>query len=109
MRDFVKQTCERRSLTEEWTELANLTPAVLDESVISTIESSCRSLGLPFRRMVSGAAHDAMTMARYVPTGMIFVPSVEGISHSPLEKTRPADIEAGVAVLTETVLKLLES
>ena len=58
--------------------------------------------------MVSGAAHDAMTLARNLPVGMIFVPSVDGVSHSPKEKTRPADIDAGVAVLKETVLKLLE-
>ncbi len=108
LRETVKQICLRRGLTEQWTELASLTPVGLNESILALIEDSCHSLGFPSHRMVSGAAHDAMTLARNLPVGMIFVPSVDGVSHSPKEKTRPADIDAGVAVLKETVLKLLE-
>ena len=94
LRETVKQICLRRGLTEQWTELASLTPVGLNESILALIEDSCRSLGFPSHRMVSGAAHDAMTLARNLPVGMIFVPSVDGVSHSPKEKTRPADIDA---------------
>ena len=54
----------------------------------------------------SGAGHDAQEMARIAPTGMIFVPSVEGISHSPKEFTRPEDMGNGANVLLQTILRI---
>jgi acetylornithine deacetylase/succinyl-diaminopimelate desuccinylase-like protein len=53
--------------------------------------------------MSSGAGHDAQNMAEKVKTAMIFVPSIGGISHSPLEWTNWEDIENGIRVLTETI------
>jgi beta-ureidopropionase / N-carbamoyl-L-amino-acid hydrolase len=55
---------------------------------------------------VSGAGHDAQMMATVVPTAMIFVPSVRGISHNPAEHTKPADIVAGANVLLAAALEL---
>ena len=57
-------------------------------------------------RMPSGAGHDAQEMARLGPIGMIFVPSVGGISHSPREHTRPEDLINGANVLLRTLLKI---
>jgi N-carbamoyl-L-amino-acid hydrolase len=54
--------------------------------------------------MPSGAGHDAQNMTHVAPTGMIFVPSVGGISHSPDEYTAPEDIANGANVLLKTVL-----
>jgi beta-ureidopropionase / N-carbamoyl-L-amino-acid hydrolase len=56
--------------------------------------------------MVSGAGHDAQMMATVVPTAMIFVPSVKGISHNPAEHTGPEDIVAGGNVLLAAALQL---
>ena len=56
--------------------------------------------------MPSGAGHDAQDMAHIVPVGMIFVPSVEGISHSPREYTSPEDMANGATVLLHTVMRL---
>jgi N-carbamoyl-L-amino-acid hydrolase len=56
--------------------------------------------------MTSGAGHDAQMMARICPAAMIFVPSVGGISHNPLEHTPLADLEAGANVLLHVVCKL---
>ena len=56
--------------------------------------------------MNSGAGHDAQNMAEVVKTGMIFIPSVKGISHSPMEWSEWNDLEKGVEVLVETVKKL---
>lgn len=56
--------------------------------------------------MPSGAGHDAQDMTRLGPAGMIFVPSVAGISHAPREFTRPADVENGANVLLRTLLAL---
>ena len=58
-----------------------------------------RRTGQPYLDVVSGAYHDAMVLGAQVPMGMIFVPSVGGISHSPLEYTAPEDIDRGVQVL----------
>jgi len=56
--------------------------------------------------MPSGAGHDAQEMAHICPVGMIFIPSVDGISHSPREFSLPADITNGANVLLHTLLKL---
>ena len=58
--------------------------------------------------MNSGAVHDSQNLAGKVKTGMIFVPSVRGISHAPLEWTEWEDIEKGVQVLTRTIMNLSE-
>jgi N-carbamoyl-L-amino-acid hydrolase len=54
----------------------------------------------------SGATHDAQSMGRLAPMGMIFVPSVRGISHAPEEFTPPQDVINGVNVLLRSVLQL---
>ena len=58
--------------------------------------------------MPSGAGHDAQEMAQICPIGMIFVPSKNGISHSPKEYSSPEDISNGANVLLHTVLKIDE-
>lgn len=83
-------------------------PVKLSEEVIRTIEKSAIQAGVRFRKMTSGAAHDAQNMTSIAKTGMIFVPSVNGISHSPMEWTEWDDIEKGVSVLTG-VLKALSA
>jgi beta-ureidopropionase / N-carbamoyl-L-amino-acid hydrolase len=81
-------------------------PAITDEAMRSAIEASARELGLSTLAMPSGAGHDAQEMAQIAPTGMIFVPSVGGISHSPRELTHPADITNGANVLINTILRI---
>ena len=56
--------------------------------------------------MPSGAGHDAINMALFTPTAMLFVPSVAGISHSPREFTKPEDLERGTQALLDTILML---
>ena len=70
------------------------------------IVESARGLGLSYKLMPSGAGHDAQDMALTAPTGMIFVPSMGGISHSPREFTHPQDMANGTAVLLHTVLRI---
>jgi N-carbamoyl-L-amino-acid hydrolase len=81
-------------------------PAPTDPRMRAAIEKSARELGLTTRAMPSGAGHDAQEMARIGPAGMIFVPSVKGISHAPAEFSRPADIENGANVLLQTLLRI---
>jgi beta-ureidopropionase / N-carbamoyl-L-amino-acid hydrolase len=60
-------------------------------------------------RLPSGAGHDAQSFASLCPTGMIFVPSVDGISHSPRELTEWQDCVNGANVLLKAALKMVES
>lgn len=77
-----------------------------DENVVESLEKSTDSLNYPYKRIISGAGHDAQFIANYIPTGMIFVPSVNGKSHSEDELTTWEDCEKGVNVMLETVLSL---
>jgi N-carbamoyl-L-amino-acid hydrolase len=81
-------------------------PAIADTAVQDLIERSAKTLGLSSQRMPSGAGHDAQMMAQLVPMGMIFVPSIGGISHSPRELTHWDDCANGANVLLESVLAL---
>jgi N-carbamoyl-L-amino-acid hydrolase len=81
-------------------------PAPTDERIRGLIAESAKELGLTTRTLPSGAGHDAQDMARLGPVGMIFVPSVGGISHSPKEFSTPEDIANGANVLLHTLLKL---
>lgn len=79
--------------------------APTDPRLRELIQGSADSLGLSTLHMPSGAGHDAQSLALLAPVGMIFVPSVEGISHSPRELTHPEDIVNGANVLLRTVLQ----
>jgi N-carbamoyl-L-amino-acid hydrolase len=81
-------------------------PAIADTAVQDLIERSAKTLGLSSQRMPSGAGHDAQMMAQLAPMGMIFVPSIGGISHSPRELTHWDDCANGANVLLESVLAL---
>ena len=79
-------------------------PALTDKGFQKRIDEVARQLGLSTRVMPSGAGHDAQEIAKIGPVGMIFVPSIGGISHAPQEFSRPRDIENGANVLLQTVL-----
>jgi N-carbamoyl-L-amino-acid hydrolase len=81
-------------------------PALSDPGVRGVIAAAVQGLALSSQVMPSGAGHDAQDLARICPMGMIFVPSVKGISHSPLERTRPEDVTNGANVLLQTILRL---
>ena len=81
-------------------------PAPCDPRVQSAIADAAKELGLSTRHLPSGAGHDAQSMAKIGPAGMIFIPSVGGISHSPKEYSKPSDVENGANVLLHAFLKL---
>jgi beta-ureidopropionase / N-carbamoyl-L-amino-acid hydrolase len=81
-------------------------PAPTDVRVRGVIDEAAKQLGFTTKFMPSGAGHDAQEMARLGPVGMIFVPSVSGISHSPREFSRPEDVTNGANVLLHALLKL---
>jgi N-carbamoyl-L-amino-acid hydrolase len=81
-------------------------PSLMDERVRKVIRDSAQRLGLSNRLMPSGAGHDAQSISTLAPAGMIFVPSVKGISHAPQEFSHAHDIVNGVNVLLNALLEL---
>lgn len=81
-------------------------PAPCDPRVQQAIADAAAGLGLSSRVMPSGAGHDTQSMAKIGPAGMIFIPSVGGISHSPKEYSTPRDVEHGANVLLQSFLRL---
>ncbi|WP_411031183.1 Zn-dependent hydrolase [Spongiimicrobium sp. 3-5] len=81
-------------------------PALTTVFVQDKIKMAAEKLGLSHKNMQSGAGHDAQDMALIAPTGMIFVPSKNGISHSPEEFTTAEDMANGANVLLQTILIL---
>ena len=87
-------------------ELVRFEPVVFDDRVIDCVEKIAKDQGNSVQRMPSGAGHDAQMLARVCPSGMIFVPSVKGISHNPAEFTETDDLIAGANILLHTMLSL---
>jgi len=81
-------------------------PALTDKSIQDKIVQAANALGFTYKHMPSGAGHDSQNMALIAPIGMIFVPSVGGISHSPKEFTSAVDMANGANVLLQTILAL---
>jgi hydantoinase/carbamoylase family amidase len=83
------------------------TPVSLDKNIQSQLREAADKLEYNWSQLSSGAGHDAQIMAAIAPTGLIFVPSHNGKSHTPAEYTAPDDLVAGADVLLHTVLNLL--
>lgn len=90
----------------EFTQTLRNVPAPTDPRIRAMIGDAARERSLSARLMPSGAGHDAQSMAVLGPVGMIFVPSVDGISHSPKEFSRPEDIVNGANVLLDVVQRI---
>lgn len=86
--------------------LARFEPVVFDPLVVELVEEIATQQGNTVSRLPSGAGHDAQMLARICPAAMIFVPSVNGISHNPAEFTSPEELEAGANVLLHTMITL---
>lgn len=81
-------------------------PVPMDSRIVSTLEKVCEEQDLDYRVMHSGAGHDSQIIAPHVPTAMIFVPSIDGISHNPKEHTEAVDIVQGIQALAEALKEL---
>jgi N-carbamoyl-L-amino-acid hydrolase len=88
--------------------LARFEPVIFHDDIISAVDRVSKTLNFSHMTLPSGAGHDAQMFARTCPSGMIFVPSINGISHNPAEDTALDDLEAGANVLLHTMLELAE-
>lgn len=106
IKECVNSLEESEGVTIESRSLARFEPVVFDQQVIEIVSETASDLGLSATHMPSGAGHDAQMLARVCPTGMIFVPSKDGISHNPNEHTDREDLVAGANLLLQSVLAL---
>jgi beta-ureidopropionase / N-carbamoyl-L-amino-acid hydrolase len=103
---FLHDLAEAEGVTITSRSLARFEPVEFDPEVVALVERTAQAHGRSVRRMPSGAGHDAQMLARVCPAGMVFVPSIGGISHNPAERTAPADLAAGAAVLLDVLVEL---
>lgn len=104
----VQRIAQRRGLVHQMSPWDHRDPVPMDARVHQAILDAIADAACEPYSMPSGAGHDAMILAPHVPSGMIFVPSIGGISHSPRERTDWADCALGAEVLLRTVLRLDE-
>lgn len=102
----LQEIAHNRRVRIEADMLSDDTPVALPDAVRSAVREACETGGHGYREMVSGAAHDCMNMAALCPAGLIFIPSVRGVSHHPDEESRAEHLLAGVDVLYRTVIRL---
>lgn len=103
---FLKDIASTEGVTVTTKKLARFEPVEFDSRVIEIIEQISLNLDNTTQRMPSGAGHDAQMLARVCPTAMIFVPSVDGISHNASEHTNTDDLVAGANILLHAMLTL---
>ena len=106
VKEFIDITAEKRGLSYTIEPIAQDHPVEMDPSMIREIEEAVKSVGVEYMTMPSGAGHDGMHWAEAVPTGMIFIPCRDGISHNPAEFAEMDDIVTGAVVLDKVLRKL---
>ena len=103
MRDEAQQIAQDTGTKFSFQQVVGDLPALSDPRLRQAIADSAKQLGLTTKLLPSGATHDAQSMARLAPSGMIFIPSIGGISHAPGEFSRPQDVVNGANVLLRSV------
>jgi N-carbamoyl-L-amino-acid hydrolase len=103
---LVRTACRREGVRYELDHYWRVPYTPFAPEVVDTVERAARSVAAPYRRLRSGAGHDAQYMAAIAPAGMIFVPSRDGRSHCEEEFTAMDDIEPGANTLLLSVLEL---
>jgi beta-ureidopropionase / N-carbamoyl-L-amino-acid hydrolase len=106
---FLDSLAQQEGVVITSRKLARFEPVVFHDLIISAVDRVSKELNCSHMLLPSGAGHDAQMFARVCPAGMIFVPSINGISHNPAEDTDSDDLEAGANVLLHTMLELAES
>jgi N-carbamoyl-L-amino-acid hydrolase len=106
LKEFMENLAKEDEVNITSEQLVRFDPVTFSEKIVQTVEKSAKARGLSQRRMTSGAGHDAQMIARIADVGMIFVPSIGGISHNPNELTNDEDLIAGANVLLDVVKEL---
>lgn len=99
---------EKRGINISYEVLSDEEPVTLSDKIVKSLEEEAKKLNLSYMLMPSGAGHDAMYMTNITDVGMIFIPSIDGVSHNIKEYSRMEDIAKGTELLLDTTLKLTQ-
>jgi allantoate deiminase len=103
---FAARAAAAHGMTADYRERQTIPPTPMDARIVDALETAAQATGEPYMRMHSGAAHDTMCVADRVPTAMVFVPCVDGISHHPTEDADPADAALAAEIMLEAIRAL---
>ncbi|HBR2659759.1 Zn-dependent hydrolase [Klebsiella pneumoniae] len=103
--EFVAKTSQEEGVEITSRSLVRFNPVIFADEIVNAVEAEAERQALSYRRLPSGAGHDAQFMASVCPAGMIFVPCVDGISHNVKEHSAAKDLIAGANVLLQVVLQ----
>ncbi len=104
---FAERAAAARGMRAEMRQRQTLPATPLDDRIVSALDAAAAATGEPYMRMHSGAAHDTMCVADRVPSAMVFVPCVDGISHHPAEDADPADAALAAEIMLNAVAALV--
>ncbi len=104
--DTLNDTCEEFGITADIDMWMDAAPVAMSQDIINIIEEEADAMDLDYLVMHSGAGHDSQIIAPFVPTAMIFTPSIKGISHNPLEATDVKYLNIAVTLLAKSLYKL---
>jgi N-carbamoyl-L-amino-acid hydrolase len=109
MGEQLKVECEdivkRRRLEMDFKEIWYSPPVKFADDCVAAVQQATTDLGFSNRRIISGAGHDSVYMSKVAPTGMIFVPCKDGISHNEIEDATQVDLAAGCDVLLRAMIE----
>jgi allantoate deiminase len=95
--------CARNGATYVMDNKLTITPVNLSAGMLTKLEQCCKNRGYSYRRMISGAGHDALAIGQVLDTVMVFVPSKDGRSHCPVEWTEYRDIAKAVSIIYDLI------
>lgn len=105
--EFAQRAAGRREMVAAYSQRQTVPATPMDDRLVAALEAAARATGEPFMTMVSGAAHDTMSVAARVPSAMVFVPCRDGLSHTPEEDADPADAALGVEVMLGAIQSMV--
>lgn len=103
---FRKELAKRHTMEIKCSQWLKAKPVAMNNDLKKMVEEIATEQSIPYKSMISGAGHDAQLFGEFYPTALLFVPSKDGISHSPKEFTSKKDLENGVDILTELLYRL---
>ena len=104
LKECIQKVATDKSITIDLKEVSYFPPCNFDAGCINAIREATHKLGYSHMDVVSGAGHDAIYMNRLAPTGMIFIPCKDGVSHNEIEDAKAEHLEAGANVLLHSIL-----
>lgn len=100
------KVCKKREIQFATNVITQDVPVLLDQRLMDLAKKNCKKLNLSYKEISSGAGHDAMNIAKFIPTALIFIPCINGISHNKSENVKMKDVENGLRLFAKMIIDL---